>query len=387
MINVLDRVPTRAGRIKITHDDGTSEYVTIERADEPVEIGTPINKALFDSIQADIDGITVGRYFEPVHSYIYADNEKTYERSHIPIMASNSQNGFVATGTTSSTSYYNLFAENKTITIRENQYVDIELDKAIIPKEIKFQNTYARHYKILASQDGITYDTLVEDIEAPYDYVDAVVNLSSVNKLYKYIRLQNLGNLNNSSSARNFRITKAIVNEIVRNDLSLDIPLKELPNQRIMIHTPIEQDTLYPTQITFENMVCQLNGNVSPNQKYELVYINGLLQIEKELDSSPVIPNLSIKTGTISHGATIPQTAGYTNYIYFVSPYSAGADSAETNSYTADGNGWAITCQVNQTTRVVTSQATSKTRRDSSSTYTGITTKSATANYLEIAWK
>lgn len=54
MINVVDRVPTYPNRIKVTHADGTSEYVTWERADEPTVPGTPINKALFDSIVEDI---------------------------------------------------------------------------------------------------------------------------------------------------------------------------------------------------------------------------------------------------------------------------------------------------------------------------------------------
>lgn len=40
-----DRIPTQPGRVKITHADGTSEYVTWERADDPTQEGTPINKA------------------------------------------------------------------------------------------------------------------------------------------------------------------------------------------------------------------------------------------------------------------------------------------------------------------------------------------------------
>jgi hypothetical protein len=40
-----DRTPRYPGRIKLTHEDGTVEYVTIERADDPVEPGTPLNKA------------------------------------------------------------------------------------------------------------------------------------------------------------------------------------------------------------------------------------------------------------------------------------------------------------------------------------------------------
>ena len=55
MIDVKDRVPTKPGRTKITLEDGTVLYATIERADEPVEEGTPINKVLFDSILNDLN--------------------------------------------------------------------------------------------------------------------------------------------------------------------------------------------------------------------------------------------------------------------------------------------------------------------------------------------
>ena len=50
MSEVIDRVPTKPGRVKLTKEDGSIEYVTTERADEPTEPGTPLNKALFDKI-------------------------------------------------------------------------------------------------------------------------------------------------------------------------------------------------------------------------------------------------------------------------------------------------------------------------------------------------
>jgi hypothetical protein len=56
MIEVKDRVSTYPGRVKLTKANGSSEYVTMERADAPTQDGTPINKALFDSIKDDIDG-------------------------------------------------------------------------------------------------------------------------------------------------------------------------------------------------------------------------------------------------------------------------------------------------------------------------------------------
>lgn len=55
MITVNDRVSTYPGRVKLIKADGSFEYVTLERADAPTQEGTPINKALFDSIKADLD--------------------------------------------------------------------------------------------------------------------------------------------------------------------------------------------------------------------------------------------------------------------------------------------------------------------------------------------
>ena len=51
MIEVKDRVSRKPNRIKITPENGTPYYATWERADEPIEVGTPINKVLFDSIE------------------------------------------------------------------------------------------------------------------------------------------------------------------------------------------------------------------------------------------------------------------------------------------------------------------------------------------------
>ena len=55
MNEVVDRVPSQPGRYKMTMPDGSTQYVTLERADEPTVVGTPLNKALFDSIRDDLD--------------------------------------------------------------------------------------------------------------------------------------------------------------------------------------------------------------------------------------------------------------------------------------------------------------------------------------------
>ena len=51
MMNFKDRVPSQPGRRKITHADGTEEYVIVEMADNPTVAGTPLNRAAFMALQ------------------------------------------------------------------------------------------------------------------------------------------------------------------------------------------------------------------------------------------------------------------------------------------------------------------------------------------------
>lgn len=50
----VDRQSTYPNRYKITRADGSSEYITLERADEPTVVGTPLNAATFNSLFADL---------------------------------------------------------------------------------------------------------------------------------------------------------------------------------------------------------------------------------------------------------------------------------------------------------------------------------------------
>jgi len=78
------------------------------------------------------------------------------------------------------------------------------------------------------------------------------------------------------------------------------------------------------------------------------------------LRTKEAIGNISIKTGELSDSAIIPQTAGYTNYMYLVSIRSITNPSLTT-----------VGCRVNQSTRVV-------------DVFGGTTSKFA--NWYEIAW-
>ena len=59
-VNFKDRVPKYAGRVKLTPVSGQNNIYTMERADEPTEQGTPLDKATFDSI---IKSRLTGRFY------------------------------------------------------------------------------------------------------------------------------------------------------------------------------------------------------------------------------------------------------------------------------------------------------------------------------------
>ena len=55
MIEVIDRIPTYPGRVKLTPVAGQENTYDMMRADAPIEAGTPINKALFDSYRNKVN--------------------------------------------------------------------------------------------------------------------------------------------------------------------------------------------------------------------------------------------------------------------------------------------------------------------------------------------
>lgn len=55
MIEVKDRISAYPGRIKLTAVAGQPDTYDVTRVDAPTEPGTPINRALFESIKTDLD--------------------------------------------------------------------------------------------------------------------------------------------------------------------------------------------------------------------------------------------------------------------------------------------------------------------------------------------
>ncbi len=59
-----DRVPQKPGRVKITPENGTAFYATMERADDPIEVGTPLNAMNFNEMVAMIQSLALDASLE-----------------------------------------------------------------------------------------------------------------------------------------------------------------------------------------------------------------------------------------------------------------------------------------------------------------------------------
>ena len=60
----IDRVPQKPGRVKITPEEGTAFYALLERADEPIQVGTPLNAGTFNEMLAMIQSIDLNASVE-----------------------------------------------------------------------------------------------------------------------------------------------------------------------------------------------------------------------------------------------------------------------------------------------------------------------------------
>lgn len=99
-VNFKDRVPRDPGRVKITPvEGGVNEYI-MERADNPTEEGTPLDKATFNSI---VHSRLTGRYYETEVNQTTA-SKQTYTVNPIP-----SSGWMNATKTTANLNGYEIY--------------------------------------------------------------------------------------------------------------------------------------------------------------------------------------------------------------------------------------------------------------------------------------
>lgn len=381
-------------KYRITHTDGTTEEVDIELVTPVITEGTPINKALFDSIQTDLitncnnridlstvynagtlttatktitDDLSSNTVWE-----ILSDTEIYHRKSRTTIKASNIYNNYAMSrfvdGNASSFGVY----RNATITITKPYSYKLKSIKAKIGID---NSKYLRIGTVQALTSG-TY----QNFSCSSSGTDTTFSFSSNTTTQTNFYMSGFAGTSASASSAEIKLYElyAMTYDTTCNVVTYPYSNTIKDGTVIKVRTPSNINTSIPTIFKVGNYeVCV--GIASANTDYELIYRSSALTVSSQ------VRNMSIKTGTVNDGETIPQTAGFEHYMYFVSANSFSANRTESGSYEIDGSGFGVTCSVNQGTRVVTAKAIARVKRDTSDSYQE-SSVSATANYIEIAW-
>lgn len=156
----------------------------------------------------------------------------------------------------------------------------------------------------------------------------------------------------------------------------------------LQIYTPVTTVGTAQNKVLFDSIKDDLNSRLLTSNKASQAEAEAGTNDTKYMTplktKKAIQNNISIKQGTIANNGTIPQTAGYANYAYFVSVNDIAADaikgSTSGSSVTAR---YRIVCSVDQSTRKVTVGAY---QNKTSNTTIWTNFVGGTANYLELAW-
>lgn len=273
MKDVKNRVPRYPNRKKITYEDGTSIYATMEYADDPMEVGTPIDEALFKSIQGDI--YRIDKYTRPT----YVSGEKTdttvqsgeyiglwgnshYAKFGITVSASNEDGENYAYRAMNGVEGY--WSGSSVPTIATPVLFTVQLNEPIVLKAFKIiggsENLYCKTFTLQGSVDGDNY----YDIMSVSNNTSAEKEYNTNNETYyKYYRLSITGSSSSEAypAILEFNITKWI--EMLKyNQITLNgIPLTEYANnQRLLLDIKDTCDELFTNNIFPPMMTTSENG-------------------------------------------------------------------------------------------------------------------------------
>lgn len=277
--DIRDRVPTYAGRVRLKAVDGQHDMFDMERADEPAEAGTPLDKATLDSI---IQSRLTGRFYELVGT---RTTLTSVGGAYSPIPSS--WFNTTATGATSvgysieasgtSGSYYphNAFDGQSGTYWNSNTsktaWLQLNVPEGINVTKMKISFDQKESWSVQTSLQGKTEDgawvTLISSI--PWNKTLTEYTLSNPN-MYRSYRLN--FDIYEASTISVYEWQLSYWNSATyRYDYKIDsgVPLNWTKGQRITVSVPnytevgVEQNTLNGKTI---------NTILQPLKRYELVY-------------------------------------------------------------------------------------------------------------------
>lgn len=279
-----DRVPTYAGRVKLTPVSGQTDIFTMERADEPTEPGTPIDKALLDSITKSR---LTGRFYDttvtrardtslsnltvspiPTSGWVYDTADRLKATSGQYTVKADSDNN------TSANRVADVFGSSGWQSVGGTEsWIEVSHTQALKVYKIEFaveMQAAGRltQLEIQGSANGTTWQTL-----GTYSTVTAETTveytLSSVSD-YNYYRLVFTSSSSNRITVKRLKYTLYDVSSYI-NEYSLNnMPLVWDRGQRLTIYTPSNVNTFAVASNTLNGV--KINTILQSYKRYELTY-------------------------------------------------------------------------------------------------------------------
>ena len=279
-VDFKDRVPTYPGRVTLEQVPGKANTYVMTRADEPIEQGTPIDKATYQSI---VQSRLTGRYYPVIAASTVFDSVPSTV-SPIPKSAWTLSSNTVATSggyklTASSVSVADYSVEKATDSKTNtswssadgtNHTYTIQLPVALEVKKIKFQlgQTGSSYFitTFQGSTDGTAWNDLLTISEVPSELTEYTLSNTAD---YMYYRFK----FERGSSSRcyiiEFEFSEYVNNTHINIFTNDEMPPTWETGQVVLIQMPYMQLTSVIANI-FNGILC--NTVLQSNKRYELRY-------------------------------------------------------------------------------------------------------------------
>lgn len=282
--NIVDRVPTYAGRIKLTPVSGQPDTFTMTRADEPTVEGTPLDKATFDSIiqsrltgrfyetkvtrtrNADLTGLTTSPI--PTSGWVYDTDNRLIARSGQFVVEVDSDQNTSANRVDdvfNSSGWQSVGGLESWIEIYHTQALKVykmrftvALQSSSSFTQLEIQgSTNGTTWQALGTYTSVTTNTAVE------------YTLSSVSD-YNYYRLVFTSDSSNRITVKNLSYTLYDVSSYINEYLLDKMPVTWDRGQRLTIYTPLDTNTFAVASNTLNGV--KINTILQAYKRYELTY-------------------------------------------------------------------------------------------------------------------
>lgn len=283
-VNFLDRVPTYPGRVIMTPVPGQANTYDMIRADDPTVVGTPLDKATFNSIA---HSRLTGRYYTPTISRTVKTNSAGLKTNPIPT------SGWVGSTTTKYTSggytvsantsadnevTWNAFDGNDVTAWRTSgaalsgsQWIMVQLPSAVTVKKVKLRyehNNYLLTTTVQGSNDGTSWTDLLTISGAVTTKTEYTLSKTGA---FSYYRLAFSINGSALVYCYAFEISEYDVSTY-ENAFTIADGVSSVwdEGQRVMVQIPSAANTFGVVSNTLNGVA--VNTILQPNKRYELRY-------------------------------------------------------------------------------------------------------------------